>query len=80
MHKTAKLQGTLLSSTSQSSQTFIYTCKYVVKENLQKWHKNSSRSNRWMGETHCKILSKIGTDFLKSQKSKSMLEFQANIY
>ena len=45
MHKTAKLQGTL-SSTSQSSQTFIYTCKYVVKENLQKWHKNSSRSNQ----------------------------------
>ena len=43
------------------------------------WHKNSSRSNLRMGETHCKILSKIGTDFLKSQKSKSMLEFQAHI-
>ena len=33
-----------------------------------------------MGETHCKILSKIGTDFLESQKSKSMIEFQAHIY
>ena len=28
---------------------------------------------------HCMILSKIGTYFSKSQKSKSMLEFQAHI-
>ena len=30
--------------------------------------------------SHCKIWSKIGTDFLKSPKSKSMLEFPAHIY
>ena len=61
MHKTAKLQGTL-SSTSQSSQTFIYTCKYVVKENLQKcgikipvdridgWVKHTVRFCRKLGQ------------------------------
>ena len=29
--------------------------------------------------THCRILSKIGMYFSMSQKSKSMLEFQAHI-
>ena len=62
MHKTAKLQGTLLSSTSQSSQTFIYTCKYVVKENLQKCHKNLvDRIYGWVKHTvrFCRKLGQI---------------------
>ena len=59
------------------------TKKLLLLSNRSLWkvYRFETKGKRGKGGliSHCSILSKIGTDFSMSQKSNSMLEFQAHI-